>query len=403
MFAVFAGNVFGQFNYQKGYIVKHNGDTIHGFIKEKGGIKNSKICIFKETKNGEAVKFFPEDIASFQILGDKLYKSKQIEIKEKKKTVFLEVLLEGETSLYYNWKGKPASYFIETENKALLALPKNYPAPKTKNNRYKDYTNIDSYKDTLSIVFFDNENTLKQIHLVNYTGKSLSNITKSYVQDQCRTGKCYTYEKDFNLSKPHYGVFTGVRLADVTIKNNTEGILLFPVGIYYNFPMALINDRLSFQIELVYFKASYPKGHYLYYNKLDLELELKSNIISIPLLFKYKLLKSRFSSSIGLGKETSFAWGNNIELFKKTGLNAPAGGWFFELGFDYKLSSKMSIFSNIRYIQNYNFEFFPNLVEKDIDEYLPASSLDKTYNIKFTHKSFLENISIPTVFIGVNF
>jgi len=64
------GSVLGQVNFKEGRVITTNNDTLYGLIRDNGLIRNTKVCLFKETKGGKTVKYYPEDIQSYLIFGE---------------------------------------------------------------------------------------------------------------------------------------------------------------------------------------------------------------------------------------------------------------------------------------------------------------------------------------------
>jgi len=69
----FSIQISGQFNFKKGFVITLQNDTLSGFINDAGSIKNASVCLFKPDKRSKAIKYLPEDIRAYTILGDKYY------------------------------------------------------------------------------------------------------------------------------------------------------------------------------------------------------------------------------------------------------------------------------------------------------------------------------------------
>ncbi len=94
---------YSQRNYQEGYVIPLQGDTLRGWIDFRSDKLNSTTCTFKADLTAQEREYYPKDIYGYRYLNDgKFYVSKEIEIDGVKKNVFLEFLLEGIENLYYS-------------------------------------------------------------------------------------------------------------------------------------------------------------------------------------------------------------------------------------------------------------------------------------------------------------
>lgn len=367
----------GQINFKKGYIITHNNDTVHGRINDRGGYKNAKVCVFK-VKNEPVINYHPEDIKAYRMLDDKYYVSRQVDVKGEYKYVFIDVLLKGEVSLYHHRKNKNMVYYIEKKDSNMIGLVNEEVLL-----RYKHDDNVavlysptytlqnKIYLDTLRSVFSDSEKIQNQVGEVEYDPKSLMQITKAYIHEVCEGSDCINYERDLNKYTPKFGVFSGVQLNKISFLPSVKGMysneenstivandfVSYPIGIFVNFPMNLISDRLSFQIEAIWNERLYNEELSATQN-FGRNIEINTQTIGIPLLFKYQIGNGSFSPSIAVGKETGFVFESKVIIEEvvidpdkpKDLMIHPVnkGGWFGEIGLTYKLGRNLSLFSNIR-------------------------------------------------------
>lgn len=367
----------GQINFKKGYIITVNNDTVHGWINDGGGYKNARVCVFK-AKNESVIKYRPEDIKAYRMLDDKYYVSRQVDVKGEYKYVFIDVLLKGEVSLYHHRKNKTMSYFIEKRNSNMIGLVNEEVLL-----RYKHDDNVavlysptyvfqnKIYKDTLRSVFSDSERIQEQVGAVEYDPKSLTQITKTYLQEKCSGDNCIDYERDLNKYSPRFGILSGIQLNSISFLPSEKGMYSneerttiiaknfrsYPVGIFVNIPMNLINDRLSFQIETIWNERLYKEELGTTQN-FGRNIEINTQTIGIPLLFKYQIGRGLISPTIAAGKETAFVFTSKVVVEEavidpdkpKNLMVHPVnkGGWFGELGLNYKLGGNLTLFSNIR-------------------------------------------------------
>jgi hypothetical protein len=137
-----------------------------------------------------------------------------------------------------------------------------------------------------------------------------------------------------------------------------------PFGIFYHIPLSFIHDRLSFQNEVLFRRLQYDQ----LYNAPNetIYTKLKWDVIGIPFLLQYRISVKPFSPTIGFGKEIGIVMNSDIvaltegiEVYEEPVITSneyiyrlQKGGWFIDLGMDYYVNRKLSLFSNIR-IQHY--------------------------------------------------
>lgn len=116
-------------------------------------------------------------------------------------------------------------------------------------------------------------------------------------------------------------------------------------------------------------------------------IELKSTPISVPLSLKYEIKRERFSPSVSFGTEAKFARSNEWRRERGDG-----AGWFGEIGVDYKIYKKLSVFANLRVESKKHY--------LEIDEDLKVRYLN--YNPKEL-KPVLADINAKTNFTALYF
>jgi hypothetical protein len=100
---------FCQREYQKGYIIKVNGDSIAGEIAAANLIGNGNSCHFRSDKNAQDVLLSPLEIKAYGSVEGDRYESKMLPLINAQ--VFVHTLLRGKMSLYKHYK----MLYVETE------------------------------------------------------------------------------------------------------------------------------------------------------------------------------------------------------------------------------------------------------------------------------------------------
>ncbi len=372
--------VNGQANFREGRLITSQNDTLYGLIKDGFIARNSRVCIFKENKKAKAVKYNPSEIKSYQIAEGKYYAAKDVKVKGENKRVFTQVLLEGELSLYHQTKDKEYSYYLETENGELISLVNRDRDFRGQSDWiYKGYTTyndakIPIYKDTLYDLFSDTKQVQDQVYNVRYNPKSLMHITKAYIKETCRGSDCISYEGQLNTTREKFGAFTGVFISKIYFEDSGAASFVkatVPFGLFYNIPLSFLHERLSFQNEVTYRMMEYNE---LYNPPNETQYtKLRWDVVGIPLSIQYLTSFNRVSPTIGFGKEIGFVVNSDIVAVTegKFPEDDPIvtsnefiylfqhGGWFLDLGCDFELNSKISLFTNLR------FQYYQNKVIAD--------------------------------------
>jgi len=283
------------------------------------------------------------------------------------------VLLDGEIDLLYYSKNNKLSYYIRNEKGSVTGLPSEILTlrKKTPINVSESMQSssenfiIASYKDSLDAIFKKCYALKSKVEELEYDTKSLIEITKEYINCTCNKNNCVTYEKDLRKTRPTFGVYTGAYLSQVnilesTIQSNPE--ISIPVGIFYNIPIPLLNKRISIQPELQFKRLSYNK--FLNIPDIYTDINMSSTQISVPISIRYSFYPKKIKPSIGIGKEFGYSFNTKantvppedfpdgfIKDYRNRGFFThyySRGGWFVDLGADYRLSPKLSIYSNLR-------------------------------------------------------
>lgn len=374
--------VFGQMNYRPGRIITMKNDTIDGLIRDYGVLQSSRVCMFKENKKDRAVAYLPGDLKAYEINGYKHYASMSWIKDSGYALLFAEVLIQGEVNLYHNWKNKSLAYYLEKEAGNPTGLQNVEFNLRRKSDGFYAYGDqvqgfLPIYRDSLRSVFQDSESTYNKVEQVEYRMKPIMDITKSYLEETCEGEECITYEKDLRRTRDRFGVFAGVQMSQMFYsKSMVESDITasYPVGIFYQIPLSVINERISLQVELLYRYLNYDPLYNLPFNHTD--RTLKTHVLGIPLLFSYRMSVRRFSPTLGIGNEMGFNVDSDVrynyiddegeaveDQYFVHSINK--GGWFLDVGVDYALSPGVSMFAKAR-IQSYRNKIIDNKVENNV-------------------------------------
>ncbi len=249
-------HVFAQKDYQPGYILLNNGDTLNGYILDaiKSG-HNHSACSFKSSLESEAKEYAPFEIIGYQYSNNIYYVSKHVPYKNQMKDLFLEYLVKGRVNLYYYNKSPEKIYYIEKFDGQLIPLTSiekdTLIITNIKNiERRREYAWTEkNYIDSLAKVFEDCPEINKELLYLNFTHKDLINISKDYHEYMCEPGEsCIVYEKAKN-KKTNFGVFLSYNYSTFSIRET-----MYPYYYQINYPINAYYPGIGFVLSL---KPSY--------------------------------------------------------------------------------------------------------------------------------------------------
>jgi hypothetical protein len=312
-----------QQNWVPGEVVMSNLDTVSGFIDYRNWRKNPDKVLFYTNSPSDAKSYTPLDIHAFRTK-DESYVAAIVDseispraegsltsdpvMKLKRDTVFLQAILVGAKSLYFNknvWGND--NFYIQNGDKYELLEYKKY---KTTINGTRVIRENKRYTGQLTLYFEDCPDLGTKIQGSNYDRKSLESIFTSYHQHCRKTEATFIKEKENVQSS--YGLLAGMTSTSVgfsVLDREFEYLLYtdypmsnnFTGGIFYEiiFPRSQgkwsLNNELfytSFQTEGVYEDSVSARLYKVHYSEFA---------------YAYIQLKPMVRYSYPLGKVSIFA------------------------------------------------------------------------------------------------
>lgn len=333
-----------------------------------GEMINSQFCQVK--KRDKTIHFTPYEIKEFGFRDGRVYISKEINIDDSSRKVFLERLDKGKTILYY-YKGKGIkTFFIQKDSTLFVEMPK-------KKSEDEDYS------EQLLNLTKDCSNVLDACKLVSYNKKSLTKLI-------------YRYNKCELKPFPHfkYGFLLGyefLQLIPSGEQNNKLGCFDykydggFSIGLFLDNPV-LVSD-FSVHAELIFSTHGYSYNAQV--DNKDLDFVANFTSLNIPVLIRYSYPTNKIRPFANMGLvgtyhiknetlfyETTFLE-NTIEInnaINNSMINDFQLGYVIGGGVEYKLNYKKSLFFELRYNNQQSLEDF---------EFLGASVFSVLTGINF--------------------
>ena len=298
---------YSQKDFRPGYIIRPDGQKIHGLIDYRPNFSNFYTCFFKQDSLAEVVKYKPNQLKGYRLTDSKYYVTKVFQMDDSKDTCFMECLISGIAYLYYIYYNARDHYFIEKDTVFLeinnndllysvefgsegvkhIAVKENDIGPRPTKSR-KSY----QYKGVLSVLFKDSPEIKPLIDNLNFNKESLIDITKTYHEQVCTSEPCIIYEK-YNAKKIwNFGIFTATGIQKFIYNDTYYGgsietldiLKPFEIGLKVQISNPDINNRFYFQYSISYNKFkidAVTDTKYFDEVRYNINLELLKNELSI--------------------------------------------------------------------------------------------------------------------------
>lgn len=306
--------VFAQADFRPGYIITNTGETVQGLIDYRMDGRSQRLCTFKKDASAAPVDYGPGDIQAWQIIGYKLFESKvvpQDTVGGENMSLFLEVLVKGKASLYFNslnsrfYVGKGGDLYGLTNRKYLKMDEKD---GRTYQVSPKVYVGI------LLVVLGDCGELKKEIQAVKLLPSSLVKIVQQY--NSCGSSRAASQiiipTVRFQVSLLAGHTQSTLYLQTESFQGYRKSFSHFTPSYGYTFGLGLTTvlprliDRISFQTEAFYeghrYVGYYEKEGYVTFRE-DTEIEIE--YLKMPLLLRYTHTFGKFSPFVNAGAATS--------------------------------------------------------------------------------------------------
>jgi len=298
-----------QSNYEPGFYITLDNDTIQGLINDRSGVGNFSNCQYKADNSSKAEKFLPGDIQSYQFQDGRYYLSKKIYVDSVKRQVFVEFLVDGISDLFLYRDSEHYFYVIENADGETIELQKEEASA------WEDPTDIDPYNHVrkLKVAFADCMEIQPRVEQADFSNKSLIKLTRDYHNYVCDEYECIVYQKKIAPPQVYVAPIFGISRSSLNLDGDFysnftyEDNQFITYGVQVDFVLAFINDRMALQANLLYGKNDYFGSYNNYY-----ELDVINNRLQTSLLFKYTFVFGALRPSLGVGLHKDFI--RNVKL-----------------------------------------------------------------------------------------
>lgn len=338
-----------QNNFIDGYIVTIDGDTIYGFINDRGTIRNSKLIEFKDHMNSTPNKYLPKDITAFKI-ADKKYHSATLNYNDAAFDVFSELINDGKLKLF-SWRDTQdkTHYYVKKDGKVY-----NLENDKTKVTRDSNLDNHSSkaYIDVLSSLTADCP--VKISSKLPFTLNSISKVVNKY--NECNGSNTFNPATAGDGTIVIKSVYVGVNKSDVlTTGPNAKFSNATPrfgpsIGVGLNVNFFEFNENLFVDLAAEYNQ----KGAIAEKEKIDFNLHYLNTSFGLSYLYPKGKIRpfvgSGFIVGFLLNSETAYTIEENGKRSKLFGYSPtmPVNGNTvkYEVGFELKAGVKFQVLAD---------------------------------------------------------
>ncbi len=347
-------------DFQPGYIITDEQDTLKGFISIKDHSYNTRICVFKERETSTAMDYFPGQIEGYGA-GTRWYRSYVRKTKEGEEKMFLEAILRGKVSLYF-WTDV---FFIEHDHK-VEELIEIHQEVNQSGRVYQISRPL--FRGTLQSAMTDCNSIFHDISTSSLTRRSLVSLFEKYYQ--C-TGVTATHTtSNTGGGKVRLGLALGAAYAELHSTANSDPNYTFlsdgprpkSVSIIPSLWMEIWNPSISRNLRLKlginYYNNSFTTTEVSGGRSYD--FRLNAGVIEIPLQLKFSFTGKGMYASIGAAQSFIATFDDKLVISSYPG-GAPittatylepkgASQFVFSVGYERKFGDRlMFIEANTRF------------------------------------------------------
>ncbi|MGC3945956.1 MAG: outer membrane beta-barrel protein [Chryseolinea sp.] len=288
---------FSQSDFQPGFVVNNQGDTLKGMVDFRNGSAAYEVCVFKKAETAAPVTYYPGDIKLYGFVDNKVMESRQIVVDKVEKLLFIEVVVRGTVTLYK----MNEMFWVEKQGSGFHHLVNSVTGRHFENN--KTTISMDNrHIGTLTMMMHDCPDVKRDIEKIELSKRRLTNLVDKY--NKCAGDvKTVVYQSKKRWAVAKFGVVAGANTSRIkfdpsgdpntTVKGPSQwetSMIIGPTMDLY-FPRA--GERLAFTTGLLYFGAVYDmhfQTRMMYSSKewiVDDYLNSDVKQLQIPLGAKY--------------------------------------------------------------------------------------------------------------------
>lgn len=321
---LFSSELVAQVNFQKGYIIKPNNDTIYGEIDYRSDIRMGKICNFRTKEGQMETQYTPADLRGYRFTDSKYFVTKEWNGEK----VFMEYLINGLISIYYLRDANGDHYFVEKDNEILSEIP--YKEKIIQENDKQYLIKPTKYIGLLTYYMKDAPSLQPEIkNMGELTHKNLIKLANDYHNAVCTDGQqCIIYEKKLPPVKINIEARGGF------LFDTSFSLFVFQPGILAHIWLPRVNENMFFRTGVLVF------------NYMD-DLRNNYKFWQVPISYEYifptkNIVQPKLIYGINLDiLSGNYSGGYNINPYAEAGVNIRLNKhsfWSVNLGADFTSS-----------------------------------------------------------------
>jgi hypothetical protein len=386
--AIFPISLNAQTDFYPGFYITNQGDTIYGEIDNRGDIRNCRVCTFRLNENSEKISFEPGEIMAYRFSEDgKYYISKEVNILEENRMVFLEFLLDGISNLYY-YRGEGLDrYYLESKDGRMTELTNDLVVFNVDGSDYARKSNL--YVGQMKATFGDCPEIQPKLDKARFSHNSLIQLTGEYHDYVCDGEKCIIYEKRQPVIQVSGGPYAGIISSRIdfpsyggtdtdfnfdasykwyhyyTFPKQTDMIM----GLRFNFTLPRASEKLGLIFLLEYSQSDYSANTEEQTNPgLLTQMEANAHLSALNTMtgIQYTYPKGRIRPSFAIGPLLSMDLHSTFDIehtlvtdseeiiqnFHTEPIKGIVMGGFSQIGADWDIYGPHHMGCNLRYHLN---------------------------------------------------
>lgn len=266
--------VKAQTDFQDGYIITSDFDTIYGKIDNRNYNYNAHYCDFKKINSDSIITYFPDQLFGYRFNNGKYYLSKEFQNNK----IFMEFLINGNLDIYFYQDKQNKNHYYASKDTIRLQELKYEKGIKYIDGRDRFYESKE-YVGILNFFTYDCPEIKNEIPKLNEPNhKNLIEFAKNYHSLTCENEECIIYAKEIPR-KIKMSIYGGTNIF-FPYYTNLERKVYPSFGVNLMFQQAQDRERLFLGI-----------GFFS-----DGEADSSNNVYRLPLSLNYLNPRQGFST-----------------------------------------------------------------------------------------------------------
>ncbi|WP_339795010.1 hypothetical protein [uncultured Imperialibacter sp.] len=338
-------------DFRPGYVVRLQGDTLHGFIN----YSHLEICEFRENRRSAVKLYKPQEIKGYGFINSRFYESFSSSATKLPESVFLELVQSGKLSLY------AYEHYFFVKKDTLIRLDKGEQKRVEIGNR----AFVQEGKSYIGILnLLTSDCMLENLSKVRYTQREISDVIEKY--NACSGSEVFIPKNSLPWISPRLSLASGFNNSLLSLPGYPAGMLNPAKYAIYGLGLSVNSPRLNEKIAIVasgLFTSSIYQG--LYTSKegsitSNKDIIINSSFLKIPFGVKYSLLSelatpyikggisvSAFSRTFSKTIEEKMLTNGDVQTYleKSKVESFYLTGYWVSVGYERRILRKLSVFA----------------------------------------------------------